>query len=214
MPAIHPSPHRRSVLRAAAWTIPAVTVASAAPAYAGSGAAEVDLWSSISLPREPDNGMTFDGDPIYAGIPSPVHTFDTVFGNDGPDALPAGGVFTIGLALGAFWDAFTVTSIGVSHTEEATTFEPLLRTTSTDADLELHNFTLTQELRAGESFPVTFTATLLPTPQADETWRGTPDVYPTIRHETRFSVGTSGATDTGGRINIGLSPAFIINQPT
>lgn len=85
---------RRSIAKGAAWTLPAVAVASAAPAMAASctpttvTSTSAFSWVSTQTAFTSDNG-----DPEY-------HTVLYTFTNSGPDALPAGFAFTITLTMG------------------------------------------------------------------------------------------------------------------
>lgn len=227
-------PSRRTVLRTAAWTLPAVSVATAAPAFAGSVSPDVDLWATLQMP--PNQGMSGGGTDIYT---SQSHTFSATFGNRGPDDLPRGSHFMLGLGFGAFWELRPLTLPGVVFSHVSTDFETFATPPGTQAELELWTFSLDQPMPVGSSITVQFTADLLQTPSPDEVWShtpttpddgpggpgdgpggpggdpgSTPSLYPPTHHEIRFSVGASGATNSGLSTVVIVSPDFLINQPT
>lgn len=74
-----PSPSRRSVLRTAAWSVPAVTVAAAAPAYATSGD------GAALLPIGTGSTVSSNG----------VHAYTTVMLSPGAAGVPAGTTVTL-----------------------------------------------------------------------------------------------------------------------
>lgn len=81
------TPSRRTVLTAAAWTVPAITVAAAAPAYADSTIRKdpgINGWMQVSYGTSKGFDATFDSDPQGAdpltpdGAPFGLYVYDAV----------------------------------------------------------------------------------------------------------------------------------------
>lgn len=122
-------PHRRSVLKAAAWTAPAVAVAAAAPAYAASGADPVvDPTNGVStggnLQRQQGTVLTGFVDASYTPtqqsgtVTFPVLTaVVTASGNWAPDVVPFrinSVIPTVGQTVVRDGLAWTVTSVSAT----------------------------------------------------------------------------------------------------
>ncbi|MDP3952247.1 hypothetical protein, partial [Microbacterium sp.] len=142
----------------AVWSVPVVAAAVATPLAAASTTLQVDLWSTARLPVDRDGTHTVDGNThnYYQG--PRTATFTYTFGNDGPDALPAGARIAIGLPFAAIWttDSLTFTDQGgyvldpVGTRTENIAVEPV-------AVRQLWDFVLASELASGTFFNVTFT---------------------------------------------------------
>ncbi|GAA2894960.1 hypothetical protein [Microbacterium esteraromaticum] len=188
---------RRTLVAGAAWSIPAIAVAVAAPLTAASPAPQVNLWSTARLPSGPDG--TYRGESFYRG--PRLTSFSYTFGNLGPDELPAGATLTIGLPFAAIWETSSFTIVGSdgyplaasgTGTQEIGT-EPL-------AVRQLWYFTLMAPLAPGASFTVNFTV------QMNGTENTATNFY-RVRTTSDFQPG-SGVTDSDTGNNADFSDNY------
>lgn len=102
-------PSRRAVITRAAWTVPAIAVASAAPAYANSQSYDLRVQTfqfKESLNWTPENGGT---SALY-GLG--YVTWDVRVCNDGALVAPAGTVLAAGMGMGPYFDDMSLVSGG------------------------------------------------------------------------------------------------------
>lgn len=102
-------PSRRAVITRAAWTVPAVAVASAAPAYANSQSYDLRVQTfqfNESLNWTHTNGNT---SALY-GLG--YVTWDVRVCNDGALVAPAGSVLAAGMGMGPYFDDMSLVSNG------------------------------------------------------------------------------------------------------
>lgn len=178
---------RRTLTKAAAWSIPVMAAAVAVPLAAASTEPQINLWSTARLPSSAADGV-YLGNNYYQGPRSLAFTY--TFGNLGPDTLPAGALLTIGLPFASIWQTATLSitnsdgyalSPAGTRTENIAT-EPVL------AVRQLWDFTLGTPLPAGASFTVSFTVQMNATSNtATDYWQ--------VRTTSYFQTGT-GVTDT------------------
>lgn len=196
-PQVMPPTHRRALLKAAAWTTPAVLAASAAPAYASSTAPRVNLYSLAANATEPTDGNTNAGGfPYYQGERWLDYT--VTYGNLGPDAMPAGAIISLGLPHPAIWDKGSITIPRPSG-------DPLNKTpvaagnrtefvTPADGETPAFNriwfdFEVTTPIPAGQTFQITYRIKLTAT-------RNTSSMHWAVRDFSDISTGTADAVDT------------------
>lgn len=193
---------RRTITKAAVWSVPVVAAAVAAPLAAASTAPEVDLWSTARLPSAPDGTHTVDGNTnsYYQG--PRTATFTYTFGNLGPDALPAGAMITIGLPFAAIWttNSLTITDSAGYALADAGTRTQTIAEGPPLAVRQLWDFTLASPLASGASFNVDFTA------QMNGTSNTATDFY-RVRTTSDFRAG-AGVTDTDSANNSDFSDNY------
>ena len=191
-------------MRAAAWSVPAVSVATASPVFAASTAKSVDLWSRASEPDQTRDG-THQGADYYAG-PRTL-TFTYTFGNNGPAVLPAGGIVTIGLPFASIWEASSMEVIAdpagknpvfASTESEHVADDPLMYR-------RLWHFVLGSPIAAGTSFTLTFRVNLTATDN-------TATNHYRARDVSDISVGATGMTDTASGNNRDFSEYLFYNN--
>lgn len=223
------NPDRRTVLKTAAWTTPAVVIATAAPAFAVSPTdPAVDAYATVTDPREPQNGMS-GASKVYTGGPSVRLTFDATYGNNGPNDIPAGAVLMFGLGAGAFWDTITLDSAVWTHNSSAastafidTYHDPLSGSgpngtwTSTR---EWVRYTLLTPLPVGTSVKLIFSAHLRTYADAQttggEVWSTTGvTTYPNVKARARINLSGMPVTDSNTSNNFSDNPTFLaLNSP-
>lgn len=150
---------RRTLHKAAVWSVPVVAAVVAAPLAVASPEPQVNLWSTARLPASRDGvHTTADGSfDYYQGPRTCSFTYD--FGNFGPDTLPSGATLTIGLPFAAIW---TTGSLNITGSDGYAVTPTRTRTETIDqgpplAVRQLWDFALASELAAGASFTLTFT---------------------------------------------------------
>lgn len=193
---------RRTITKAAVWSVPVVAAAVAAPLAAASTTPQVNLWSTARLPASRDGVHTVGGvtNDYYQGPRTAAFTY--TFGNLGPDTLPAGAMVTIGLPFAAIWTtaALTITnSDGYALTPAGT------RTQTIDegpplAVRQLWDFVLGSPLASGASFTVNFSVPM------NDTSNTATDFY-RVRTTSNFQPG-SDATDTDTANNADYSDNY------
>ncbi|QCX26502.1 hypothetical protein [Nocardioides jishulii] len=83
------TPSRRGVLRTAAWSAPAITLAAATPAFAGSGNGSGQVAFTSSLFWRPEGAEIPSGQELYWGlIPAGSVLWVTQLTNSGTTAVP------------------------------------------------------------------------------------------------------------------------------
>ena len=193
---------RRTITKAAVWSVPVVAAAVATPLAAASTTLQVDLWSTARLPIDPDGTLTVDGNThnYYQG--PRTATFTYTFGNDGPDDLPAGAMITIGLPFAAIWttDSLTITNPGGYALAEVDTRTQTIDEGPPRATRQLWDFTLGSPLASGAFFNVTFEV------QMNGTSNTATDFY-RVRTTSDFRPG-AGATDPDLANNSDFSDSY------
>ncbi|PPF43603.1 hypothetical protein C5B85_12960 [Pseudoclavibacter sp. AY1F1] len=206
MDALDQKSSRRSVIRTAAWAAPVIAVSVATPFAAASGSILVDLASTARLPIEASNG-SYLADPYYQG--PRVLTFRATYRNNGPDALPAGGIIQFGLPFAAIWVTDSLTII-----EDTSGRNPAFTGTST-ADISIPgspaalrriwSFQLPTPLAAGASFDLVFRVEL-------NGVSNTATNFYRVRSYTNIGVGATGAIETDPANNPGYSNYAYFNN--
>lgn len=189
---------RRTVTKAAMWSVPVVAAAVAVPLATASTQPQVNLWSTARLPATRD-GVYLDED-YYEGPRTCVFTYN--FGNFGPDPLPVGALLTIGLPFALIW---TTDSLEITNSGGAVLTPAGTRTATIDegpplAVRQLWDFTLASELAANSSFTLNFTVDMNGSNNAATN-------HYRVRTTSNFQPG-SGVTDTVPDNNAGISSNY------
>lgn len=144
---------RRQLVRAAAWSVPAVALASASPAFAQSG--RVDLWSTAREANETRDGVHLDYD-YYQG-PRDL-TFTYRFGNRGTITMPAGASVTIGLPFAAAWNVASMEVVPTAGNRAPVAAGTSQVTVATEPNMvrQLWHFTLGGAIGVNQEFEITF----------------------------------------------------------
>lgn len=181
---------RRTLNKAAIWSVPVVAAAVAVPLAAASPGPQVNLWSTARLPASRD-GVHTTSDGTYDYYQGPrTCSFTYTFGNLGPDPLPSGATLTIGLPFASIW---TTNSLNITNSGGYAVSPAGTRTATIDegpplAIRQLWDFVLTAELAANTSFTLNFTV------QMNGTSNTASNFY-RVRTTSNFQPG-SGVTDT------------------
>lgn len=200
------NPGRRSFVSAAAWSVPVVALAVAAPSATASTTLSVDLWSTPRLPNETADGQ-HQSLPYYQGLRT--LTFTYTFGNNGPDDLPVGALITIGLPFAAAWDTDSMQVTGDPQGKE-----PVFASTSTtdistedgpSAFRQNWHFVLSAPIPAGTQFNVTFQVDLT------TTWNTATNYYRVAAY-SNITTGNTGITDTNAGNNSDRSGFAYFNK--
>lgn len=188
---------RRTITKAAMWSVPVVAAAVAVPLAAASTQPQVNLWSTAQLPATRD-GVHVNDD-YYEGPRSCVFTY--TFGNFGPDALPVGAMLTIGLPFALIWNK---ASLNITNSGSAVLTPAGTRTATIDEDplavRQLWDFTLASELAANDRFTLNFTVDMNGSNNAATN-------HYRVRTTSNFQPG-SGVTDTVPDNNAGFSSNY------
>ncbi|MCU6481409.1 hypothetical protein [Arthrobacter sp. A2-55] len=158
---------RRTVVAAAAWSIPVIAMAVAAPAASASGTVcgPDQLYSLTAHIGDPDRVTSISAAPgVWKIQKDSTLGYPITFTNMGPATMPAGGKFQIwmpvasvasahGVAVGAMWTSLTVTSL-----DPAVVFSgPAITDGGVDVNgfqWKIYEFTLDVPLVANQSFTV------------------------------------------------------------
>ncbi|QHC69274.1 hypothetical protein [Rathayibacter sp. VKM Ac-2801] len=213
------STSRRTIVHGAAWSVPIVAAAIAAPLAAASTVPtdpQVDLATVVRRPTESPNGAVAGsgqhaGEPMYKGYRD--LTFVTTYRNDGPDTVPAGAVIGFGLAFAGYWDSLAVqenpasiplTDLGIDTSATV----PLEEDPSVQVHVKWWSQRVEKPLAPGEVFNLTYKAQLRDRP-SNPSGVGFPKYDSlSMRSRSRITVGTSGAVDSNAGNDRDLSDRF------
>lgn len=187
-----PATSRRSVLKATAWTTPAVLAVGAAPAFANSSV-RVNLYSLAANANEPIDGTTGGSNPYYSG--ARTLTYTVTYGNLGPDQMPAGAIVSLGLPHPQIWDESTI-----RVTNDPAGKRPVFLQQRTQAisaatpevpafNRSWFDFTLGEPIASGGSFTLTFSILL-------KAGGNTSSQHWAVRDFADIGVGATGVQDT------------------
>lgn len=194
------------MLTAAAWSVPVIALAVAAPAASASGPAACgpdQLYSLAAQIGQPDRVTSISAGPgIWKIQKNSTLGYPITFTNNGPATMPTGGKFQVwmpaesvasthGVAVGPMWTSLTVTTA-----DQAVNFSgPSITDGGVDANgfhWMVYEFTLNVPLVANQSFTVNclmVTGAVAATP-------GTGTANFTVNFNTRLYAGTAMCNQT------------------
>lgn len=173
-----PQVRRRSLVKGGAWAVPAIAVAQAAPAIAGS-----------CVPRSDSKATTVhwvSTQTSFTGADLETHVVAYTFDNAGPDALPAGAEVRVHLTYDTLDDPATDKTT-VSITSGQVSGRVVAAEPVDNGDGSYHMefdaiVTVDQSIGPNESFTFDVTATYgaLMAPPAESTATNSPFTYTTV----------------------------------
>lgn len=203
-----PTADRRAVLRASAWSLPAVAVATSSPAYAASPS--VNLIAVISGPAEPPASTA----PQYAGLRT--LTFRATFTNDSDIQIPVGSSIALSFGAGVFWQSPVVAANpgGIALSDPPVlSWETQTFGTAT-GDRKTFTYTVQQAIAARRAFTLTFTITLRAAPATTDPdrWSNPDNLNVNMRARIDWQLpGGSGLVETNSADNRGFTQYFTVD---
>jgi len=156
---------RRTMIKAAAWSVPVVAAAVATPLAAASDdppapAPDFDL-SGTTGNFSPNANFTSANGNITGYYGVGFVRWDVTISNAGPDAIAAGSLVQFGLGMGPYFDSFEVVNNGgLALSSSSTRTQEAISYGGDNYFRSFWRFTITQSIPAGASFSLRVKARL------------------------------------------------------